>query len=383
MKVEPYLRLMAEHNASDLYFTTGAPIVIRIQGLMRPVGRELLEPGVTKNLAFDMLTECQIVEFEQNKELNLGVSLPDMGRFRFNVYLQRGEVSMVVHYIKTSIPDISELNLPPVTRKLVSHSTGLVLIVGSTGAGKSTTLAAMIDYRNATCANHILTIEDPIEYVFTHKKSIVSQREVGLDTLSYDNALREAMRESPDLIMIGEIRDRNTMEAAITYADTGHLCLSTLHAVNANQALERIINFFPPEAKQHILMDLSLNLRGIISQRLVTTANGGRMPAVEVMLNTPYASELIRKGDFSTLKEIMQKGSESGMQTFDQSLYELYRSGEITLKDALNHADSSSDLEWRIHFGGGIQEIGLQRIRTQSADGEQLESSSSSLDDLK
>ncbi|MEJ2479807.1 MAG: PilT/PilU family type 4a pilus ATPase [Acidihalobacter sp.] len=363
MKMEPYLRLMGEHNASDMYFTTGAPVTVRIEGEMRPVGRNAMMPGTIKQLAYSILGEDQIADFENDKELNLGISLPEVGRFRINVYLQRGEVSMVVRYIKTNIPSIESLNLPPVLKDLVSYPSGLVLVVGSTGAGKSTTLASMIDYRNTTRANHILTIEDPIEYVFTHKKSIVGQREVGLDTWSYNNALREAMREAPDLIMIGEVRDRTAMEAAVAYADTGHLCLSTLHAVNSNQALERIINFFPIEAKQQILMDLSLNLRGIVSQRLVTSVEGSRIPAVEVLVNTPYAAELIKKGDFSGLKDVMEKGTTSGMQTFDQSLYELYRSGKITLKDAMDNADSGGDLEWRVHFGGGVKDLKKTRTR--------------------
>lgn len=363
MKMEPYLRVMSEHNASDMYFTTGAPVTVRIEGEMRPAGRNPLRPGTIKQLAYSLLDAEQVAEFEREKELNLGISLPQIGRFRINVYLQRGEVSMVVRYIKTAIPSIESLHLPPMLKDLVSHPSGLVLVVGSTGVGKSTTLASMIDYRNATRANHILTIEDPIEYVFTHKKSIVGQREVGLDTLSYENALREAMREAPDLIMIGEVRERTAMEAAVAYADTGHLCLSTLHAVNANQALERIVNFFPVEARQQILMDLSLNLRGIISQRLVTSIEGARVPAVEILINTPYAAELIKKGDFSGLKDVMEKGATAGMQTFDQSLYELYRGGQITLKDAMDNADSGGDLEWRVHFGGGLKDLKKGRAR--------------------
>lgn len=354
MKIDPYFRLMREHEASDLYFTTGAPVGIRIQGILRPVGNDLLKPGMVRTIAYEMLADKQIKEFEDRLELNLGISLPDIGRFRINLYFQRGEVAMVVRFIKSDIPTIESLHLPTVVKTLVSYANGLVLVVGSTGAGKSTTLAAMIDYRNQTRANHILTIEDPIEYVFTHKKSIVGQREVGLDTHSYESALKEAMREAPDLIMIGEIRDQYTLKSAVGYADTGHLCLSTLHAVNASQALERIINFYPPEAKQNILMDLSLNLRGIVSQRLVSTTDGDRIPAVEVLLNTPYISELLRKGEFSEIKEVLKKNDEPGMQSFDQSLYDLYQSGRITLKDALDHADSSGDLQWQINFGGGV-----------------------------
>jgi twitching motility protein PilU len=241
---------------------------------------------------------------------------------------------------------------------MVMKKNGLILVVGSTGSGKSTSLASMIEHRNHEQSGHILTIEDPIEYIFAHKKSIIGQREVGLDTLSYDNALREAMREAPDVIMIGEVRDRLTMEAAMSYADTGHLCLTTLHAVNANQTLDRIINFFPTDARNQILMDLSLNLAGIISQRLIPATDGGRIPAVEVLINTPYIAELIRKGELNGIKEIMEKGAAVGMQTFDQCLHELYKSERITLDDALNFADSRSNLEWQINFGGGIKSIG-------------------------
>ncbi|WP_455380448.1 PilT/PilU family type 4a pilus ATPase [Acidihalobacter prosperus] len=381
MKLEPYFRLMAEHGAADMYFTTGAPVNVRIEGNLRPVGKEQLRPGTAKSLIYEILSDQQIRTFEAEKELNIGFTLPEIGRFRINVYLQRGEVSMVVRFIKNVIPTTEALSLPPVLKDLVINPSGLVLVVGATGSGKSTTMASMVDYRNATTAGHILTIEDPIEYVFTHKRSIVGQREIGLDTLSYSNALREAMRESPDLIVIGEIRDRTTMEAAIAYADTGHLCLSTLHAINANQAFERIINFFPPEAKQQILMDLSLNLRGILSQRLVATKEGVRVPAVEVLVNTSYASELIKKGEFRALKDVMEKGTSSGMQTFDQSLYELYRSGKITLKDALGNADSSGDLEWRVNFGGGVNSMKKTRERLEYPS-DMVDDSIGAIDDL-
>ena len=263
----------------------------------------------------------------------------------------------MIRYIKGDIPELEDLGLPPILKKLVLQNNGLVLMVGSTGSGKSTSLASMIEHRNVEQTGHILTIEDPIEYAFSHKKSIIGQREVGLDTLSYENALREAMREAPDLIMIGEVRDKQTMEAAITYADTGHLCLTTLHAVNANQALDRIVNFFPPEGKSQILMDLSLNLRGIVAQRLIPDVEGGRVPAVEVLINTPYISELIKRGSVSEIKPIMEKGAASGMQTFDQSLYDLYKSERISLDDALGHADSRGNLEWQINFGGGVKSV--------------------------
>ncbi|MEJ2059441.1 MAG: PilT/PilU family type 4a pilus ATPase [Gammaproteobacteria bacterium] len=357
MNIEPYLRLMAQKGASDLFFTTGAPISMKVQGVMKPVSRTPLEPGLTKRIAYAMLDEEKRHLFDIDKEMNLGVSLQGVGRYRVNVYQQRGEISIVIRYIKSQIPSLEELHLPPVLKDLVMSNTGLIMIVGATGSGKSTSMAAMIDYRSMNQAGHILTVEDPIEYVFSHKKSIVGQREVGIDTLNYANALREAMRQAPNLIMIGEVRDRHTMEAAIGFADTGHLAMSTLHAVNANQALDRIINMFPPEAKNQILMDLSMNLKGIVSQRLVVTKDGTRIPAVEVLINTPYITELIRKGEIGGIKEIMEKGGAVGMQTFDQSLFELYKTGQITLQEALNSADSRGDLEWKINFGGGLKAL--------------------------
>ena len=357
MTIEPYLRLMAQQSASDMFFTTGAPVSIKVEGVFKPVSKQPMAPGMIKRLAYELMNENQVADFELTREMNLGISLQALGRFRVNIYVQRGAVSMVIRYIRSQIPSIEELHLPPILKDLVMHNTGLIMVVGATGSGKSTSLASMIDYRNTNRMGHILTVEDPIEFVFQHKKSIVGQREVGLDTMSYDNALREAMREAPDMIMIGEVRDRHTMEAAIGFADTGHLALTTLHAVNANQALDRIINMFPPDAKQQILMDLSLNLKGIISQRLVPSTKGKRVAAVEVLINTPYIAELIRKGQMGDIKEVMEKGGSVGMQTFDQSLFELYKAGQITLQNALNNADSRGDLEWRINFGGGVKSL--------------------------
>ena len=357
MNLQPYLKLMSEQQASDMYFTTGAPVSVRIEGSMRPVGKSMLNPGMTKKLAYDLLTPAQIKDFENNLELNLGVSYTELGRFRINVYMQRGEVSMVIRYIKADIPTIDELGLPNIYKTAIKQKKGLILIVGATGMGKSTSLASMLDYRNMSDHGHILTIEDPIEFMFRHKKCIVGQREVGLDTLSFDNALREAMREAPDVIMIGEARDKEVMAAALRYADTGHLCLTTLHATNANQTLDRLLNFFPSEAHNQVLMDLSLNLNCILAQRLVKTQDGARVVAVEILVNTPYISKLIREGSFDEIKEIMAKGHETGMKTFDQSLFDLFKDRKIDLQAALANADSSSDLEWKINFGGGLKEL--------------------------
>ncbi len=354
MKIESYLHFMASKGASDLFLTTGAPPCVKVQGKVVPVSEAPLKPGVVRRVAYELMNAEQRAEFEAQLEMNVGVSIPDVGRFRCNIYLQRGEVSMVIRYISSRIPPLDSLHLPEVLKEMILYKNGLVLVVGATGTGKSTTLAAMIDYRNARQTGHILTIEDPIEFTFTHKKSIVGQREVGIDTLNYQNALREAMREAPDVIMIGEIRDADTMQAALNFADTGHLVLSTLHAVNANQALDRIINLFPAPARGKILMDLSLNLRAVVSQRLVSGVDGGRVPAVEVLINTPFVAELIAKGDIGGLKEAMEKSESTGMQTFDQSLYSLYEMGQISREEALANADSRNNLEWRINFGGGL-----------------------------
>ncbi len=366
MNLQPYLKLMSDQQASDMYFTTGAPVSVRIEGSMRPVGKSMLNPGMTKKLAYDLLTPVQITEFEKNLELNLGVSYSELGRFRINIYMQRGEVSMVVRYIRADIPSFEDLGLPDVFKEMSMRKKGLVLVVGATGMGKSTSLAAMVDYRNLSDTGHILTIEDPIEFMFRHKKCIVGQREVGLDTLSFDNALREAMREAPDVIMIGEARDRETMQSALRYADTGHLCLTSLHATNASQTLDRMLNFFPSDAHNQVLMDMSLNLNCILAQRLVKSETGERVVVVEVLVNTPYISKLIREGDFHEIKAIMEKGSESGMKTFDQALFDLFKARKIDLKSALANADSSSDLEWKINFGGGVNELQAKDETTES-----------------
>jgi len=356
MNLQPYLKLMSEQLASDMYFTTGAPVSMRIDGLMRPVGKSMLTPGMTKKLAYDLLSPLQIKDFEKNLELNLGVSYTDMGRFRINIYMQRGEVSMVVRFIRADIPSIESLLLPDVYKTIMMREKGLVLVVGATGMGKSTSLASMLDFRNERDTGHILTIEDPIEFTFHHKKCFIGQREVGLDTLSFDNALREAMLEAPYVIMIGDARYRETVKASLRYADTGHLCLTTMHATNASQALERLLNFFPNAEHNQIVMDLSLNLNAILAQRLVTSIDGERIPVVEVLINTPYISQMIRDKHFNEIKQAMTKGASVGMHTFDQALHSLYKKEVIDMKTALANADSSSDLEWKINFGGGAED---------------------------
>lgn len=352
MDLVPYLKLMAQKKASDLYCSTGTPVHLKVDGRLIPVGDAPLTSLMTKQLTYSILTEDQIKEFEREWELNVGFPLEGVGRFRVNVFKQRSDVSMVVRYIRTNVPTIESIGLPLILKELIMEKRGLVLIVGSTGSGKSTTLASMIDYRNQNRSGHILTIEDPIEFLFHHKKSIVNQRELGLDTKSFENALKNAMREAPDVIMIGEIRDMSTMQAAIAYAETGHLCLSTLHANNASQALDRIKNFFPETAYKQLYMDLSLNLKGVISQRLLPSIQGGRVPAVEVMLLSSYVAELILAGNTYGLKDAIEQSDSRGMQTFDQCLYKLYTEGKITLEETLNNADSRNDLALRIRLAG-------------------------------
>jgi len=348
--IVPYLKLMVQKNGSDLFFSTGAPPNLKAEGETRPIGATPLQPGHVRKLAYGIMSDDQIKEFESTLECNLAISIAKLGRFRVNVFKQRGDAAMVIRYIKGVIPPVEKLNLPTILKDLIMEPRGLILVVGSTGSGKSTTLAAMIEHRNQHKAGHILTIEDPIEYLYTHKKSVVDQREVGIDTLSYTNALKNAMREAPDVILIGEIRDMSTMQHAVAYAETGHLCLSTLHANNANQALDRIVNFFPDNAQKQLYMDLSLNLKAVISQRLVKGKDGQRLPAVEIMLLSTYISELIQKGDIHAIKEVMEQGTERGMQTFDQSLYNLFKEGKITLEEALNNADSRNNLSLRIRL---------------------------------
>lgn len=350
MDITPFFKLMVDKGASDLFFSVGAPPNIKIEGVTSPVGQAPLKPHQMVEIGLSIMNDEQQKEFESKMELNMAFSLVGVGRFRINLFRQRGEVAMVVRYIKGEIPSIADLNLPQILKSLVLELRGLVLVVGSTGSGKSTTLAAMINHRNENHRGHILTIEDPIEYLHEHKKSIVDQREIGIDTLSYDNALQNAMREAPDVILIGEIRELNSMKHAIAYAETGHLCISTLHANNANQALDRVINFFPDEARQQILIDLSLNLRAIISLRLIPGITNQRVAAVEVLINSPYISDLIEKGKIDDIKEVMSKSTEQGMQTFDQALFNLYKEGKITKENAIKYADSKNNVGLKIRL---------------------------------
>jgi twitching motility protein PilU len=353
MELVPYLRLMVQRNGSDLYFSTGALPHIKISGQTIAIGEQKLDQGDVHKLAYSVMDDDKVREFESTLECNLAISVQSLGRFRVNVFRQRGDVAMVIRFIKANIPSIEELYLPQLLKKLVMDKRGLILVVGSTGSGKSTTLASMIDYRNAHANGHILSIEDPIEFLHSHKRSIVNQREIGLDSMSYENALKNALREAPDVILIGEIRDAATMQHAIAYAETGHLCLSTLHANNANQALDRIVNFFPDSAHKQIQNDLSLNLKAVVSQRLIPTVNNDRRAAIEILVQTSYTAELIQKGKIHDLKDAMEQGGQRGMQTFDQSLFDLYQEGVVSLEEALNHADSRNNLALRIRLNSG------------------------------
>lgn len=350
MKITPYLEAMVKREASDLYLTTGAHASLKIMGSLEHLTQSKLKPGVIASFVKEMLSEEEWDKFHETKEMNKGLSVRDLGRFRVNMYFQRSEISMVIRYVRSDIAAPEALGLPEVLKKQVMKKEGLFLFVGSTGAGKSTSMASLIQYRNEREAGHILTIEDPIEFTFRHDKSIISQREVGFDTLSYGNAMREAMREAPDVIMVGEIRSTETVEAAMGFADTGHLVISTLHATNTIQALERLIHLLPSEQKGRVLMDLSLNLRAVVAQRLIPDVNGRYALATEVLINTPFCAEVIRKGNMQQIKEIIDKGAVDGMHSFDQSLVELYKSGKITKENALDNATSRNNLDWMLSF---------------------------------
>ncbi len=348
MELKDLLKVMIDKDGSDLFLTTGAPPSMKAFGKLIPMTEKVLPPGYTKKIAYSIMNDDQIADFEKSPEMNLALFEEGIGRFRVNIFQQRNEVGIVARNIKTDIPNFKDLGLPETLTKLMMTKNGLILFVGGTGSGKSTSLASLIDYRNTHSDGHIITIEDPVEFVHPHKKSIVNQREVGVDTVSYEEALKNTLRQAPDVILIGEIRTQETMEHALAFAETGHLCLSTLHANNANQALDRIINFFPEERHKQLYLDLSLNLRGFVSQRLIPTVDGKRAAAIEILLGTPRIQDLIKNGKVEEIKEVMEKSEQQGMRTFDSALYHLYREGRITLEEALKNADSANNLRLKV-----------------------------------
>lgn len=346
--MERILRLMSEKKASDVYLSANAPALIKINGECIPINNQVLPPDAPRNLLSEIVPAERIEELEETGELNMGVPLSGVGRFRISAMRQRGSYAVVVRFISQQVPDFESLNLPPVLTELILEKRGLILVVGATGSGKSTTLAAMIDTRNALMSGHILTIEDPVEYQFRNKKSIVNQREIGSDTQSLQTALKNALRQAPDVILIGEIRDRETMSSAIAYAQSGHLCLATLHGNNSYQALNRILSFYPAEVRPTMLGDLASSLKAIVSQRLVRTVEGARVPAVEVMLNTKLVADLVEKGDFSGVKDAMEKSMAEGSQTFEEALARLIMEKKIDRKEGMAYADSPTNLMWRL-----------------------------------
>jgi twitching motility protein PilU len=350
--LQEYFKSMVEMEASDLYLTVARPVMFRVDGKVRAVTDKPFTPAEVESLAHSIMSEKQRKEFAETHEMNMATSLPGVARFRVNIFQQRGSVGMVVRRIKADVMSVGELGLPQILNDIVMTKRGLVLVVGATGSGKSTSLAAMIDYRNSNEAGHIITIEDPIEFVHRHKQSIVTQREVGFDTHSFQAALKNTLRQAPDVILIGEIRDTETMEAAVTFAETGHLCLGTLHSNNANQAIERIMNFFPIERQAQFYLQLSLNLRAIVSQRLIPSVDGKRVAALEILMDTPRIRDLIKKGEVDILKEAMEQGIQEGCQTFDQALFSLYKDGQISLEQALVNADSTNNLRLKIKLAG-------------------------------
>ncbi len=354
MEFKEYLKILADNDGSDLYLTVDAPPVGKFEGTLRPLEKVRLTPTRIKEIAYSLMNEDQQKAFERVPEMNLAISEPGVGRFRVNIFKQRNSFALVIRNIKVDIPNADKLGLPTILRKSILEKRGLILFIGGTGSGKSTSLAALIDYRNANASGHIITIEDPIEYLHPHKRSLINQREVGVDTLSYEDALKNALRQAPDVILIGEIRSRETMEHALAFAETGHLCLSTLHANNSNQALDRIINFFPEERRNQLLLDLSLNLKAFVSQRLVPTIDGKRTAAIEILLGTELVRDLIKKGDVQSIKEAMEKSENVGMQTFDSHLLRLFKEGTISLEEALQNSDSPNNLKLKIKLSSGL-----------------------------
>lgn len=350
MIITPLLQLAATKQASDLYFSVGAPVNIKIDGITLPVNAQVLDADVIKRIAYEMMTPKQIATFETEMEMNFSFRVEGIGSFRVNIFRQRGSVAIVVRFIKARIGSSEELNLPDILKELIMEKRGLILVVGATGSGKSTTLASMLDHRNNSQSGHILTVEEPIEYIFGHGKSIVNQREIGSDTLSYDKALASGMREAPDVLMIGEVRDRETLKHALIFAQTGHLCLTTLHANNSYHALNRIVNFFPHDARDGVLADLSMCLRAVISQRLVRNIHGKLLPAVEVLLNTTLIADQIKNDEVDKIRESIEKSVSSGSQTFEQALYKLFKRGLITKEEAMRNADSSANLSSLVDF---------------------------------
>ncbi|MAY42240.1 MULTISPECIES: PilT/PilU family type 4a pilus ATPase [unclassified Neptuniibacter] len=351
MEFKDYLTILAKRDGSDLYLTTGAPPCAKFEGKLTPLSKEPYKPGEIEAIARSLMDEQQQAAFEEELEMNLAYSIPKVARYRINIFKQRNQYSLVARNIKADIPKMEDLGLPSTLKDVIMEKRGLVLFVGATGSGKSTSLAALIDHRNRNSGGHIITIEDPIEFVHNHRKSLINQREVGVDTRNFHNALKNALRQAPDVILIGEIRDQETMEQCLTYAETGHLAISTLHANNANQAIDRIINFFPQARHKQIFHDLALNLKAIISQRLIPTIDGKRCAAIEILLGTSTIQELIMKGEIKEIKEVMSKASDAtGMQTFDDSLYKLFKQEKITQDQALINSDSANDMRLRMNL---------------------------------
>lgn len=372
--IDQYLNILAKKDGSDLYLSTGAPPCAKFQGVLKPLSQDVYKPGDIEKIANEIMDEEQRSIFAHELEMNLAISIHGVGRFRINIFKQRNEISIVARNINTNIPQFDDLGLPPILKEVVMNKRGLVLFVGGTGSGKSTSLAALIDHRNSSSGGHIITIEDPVEFVHKHKKSVINQREVGVDTRSYKAALKNTLRQAPDVILIGEIRDRETMEHALEFAETGHLAISTLHANNANQALERIVNMFPEERRPQLLMGLGQNLRAFVSQRLLPTVDGKRCAAIEVLLGTKTIEELILKGRFTEIKEIMEKSENIGMQTFDAAIFKLYMAGKISFDDAIANADSPNNLRLRIKLAGNnVEAADLPKAPTTNFGGLSLE----------